>query len=38
MVIKALLLKKNLRRATGSAGQIDFKRGPFPESFSVQFD
>lgn len=37
-VIKALLLKKNLRRAPGKAGEIDFKGGPFPESFSVCFD
>lgn len=37
-IIKALLLKKNLRRAPGSAGQINFKDGPFPESFSVVFD
>lgn len=37
-MVKALLLKKNLRRAPGSAGQIDFKGGPFPESFSVKFD
>lgn len=37
-VIKALLLKKNLRRAPGAAGQIDMRGGPFPESFSVCFD
>ena len=37
-IVKQLLLKKNLRRAPGSAGQIDFRNGPFPESFSVLFD
>lgn len=37
-LVKALILKKNLRRAPGPAGQIDFKGGPFPESFSVKFD
>lgn len=37
-IVKSLLLKKNLRRAAGKAGQIDFKNGPFPESFSVVFD
>lgn len=37
-VIKALLRKPNLRRAAGKAGEIDFKGGPFPESFSVEFD
>lgn len=37
-IIKALLRLKNLRRAPGAAGEIDFKGGPFPESFSVVFD
>ncbi len=36
--IQMLLLKKNLRRAPGQAGQIDYNGGPFPESFSVAFD
>ncbi len=37
-IIKQLLHLKNLRRAPGPAGQINFKGGPFPESFSVMFD
>jgi len=37
-IIKRLLLVKNLRRAAGSDGQIDYKGGPFPEAFVLEFD
>jgi cytochrome P450 len=37
-ILQRLLLCKNLRRASGPDGQIDFRGGPFPESFVVQFD
>jgi len=37
-VVRQLLLCKNLRRAPGQAGQIDYAGGPFPEAFTVAFD
>jgi len=37
-IIKRLLLVKNLRRAAGSDGQIDYKGGPFPDAFVLEFD
>ncbi len=37
-ILQQLLLCKNLRRAAGPAGQVDFRGGPFPESFVVEFD
>jgi hypothetical protein len=37
-IVKRLLLRANLRRAPGPAGEIDLNGGPFPESFSVCFD
>ncbi|MGE0606552.1 MAG: cytochrome P450 [Pirellulales bacterium] len=36
--VNALVLKNNVRRAEGVAGEIDFKGGPFPESLTVKFD
>ncbi|HVF09874.1 MAG TPA: cytochrome P450 [Abditibacteriaceae bacterium] len=36
-VVKRLLLLPGLRRADGSAGQVQYS-GPFPESFSIEFD
>ncbi|MEX2169863.1 MAG: cytochrome P450 [Pirellulales bacterium] len=36
--IKALVVCKNLRRADGPAGHIDFKDGPFPESLTLTYD
>jgi hypothetical protein len=37
-IVEQLLVKPGLRRAPGSAGLVDFKGGPFPESFSVSFE
>lgn len=37
-IIQRLLLCKNLRRAAGPDGQVDFQGGPFPEKFVLQFD
>jgi cytochrome P450 len=37
-IIQRLLLCKNLRRAAGADGTVDFKGGPFPEKFVMQFD
>lgn len=37
-IIKALLLKKNLRPAPGKDGQIDLKGGPFPEQYILEYD
>lgn len=37
-IIERLLLCKNLRRAAGTNGQVDFQGGPFPEKFVLQFD
>ena len=37
-VIKQLLLRKNLRRSTHGDGKIDYKGGPFPEAFWVDYD
>ncbi|MCV6590473.1 MAG: cytochrome P450 [Marinobacterium sp.] len=34
-IIKQLVLSGKVSRAPGAAGQLDFKGGPFPESFSV---
>jgi len=34
-IIKQLVLSGTVSRAEGDAGQLDFKGGPFPESFSV---
>ena len=36
-ILKRLLLRAGLCRASGSAGQIDYKGGPFPEEFWVQY-
>lgn len=36
-IIKQLLLQKNLRRAPGADGKINFDNGPFPERFVVEF-
>jgi cytochrome P450 len=36
-MLKALLLLPGLRRASGAAGQLTYT-GPFPASFSVEFD
>jgi cytochrome P450 len=36
-MIGRLVSKGHLRRASGSAGKIDYAGGPFPESFSVTF-
>jgi|ERR1022692_2413550 cytochrome P450 len=36
-IIQRLLLCKNLRRAAGPDGQVDFQGGPFPEKFVLQF-
>jgi cytochrome P450 len=38
MLVKKLLLRPNLRRAAGDDGQIDYKDGPFPEQWVLQFD
>lgn len=37
-IFKPLLLQKNLRRASGDAGQIDTGGTPFPQHFTVEFD
>ncbi|WP_395737085.1 cytochrome P450 [Prosthecobacter sp.] len=37
-IIKALLLKKNLRPAPGKDGEIDLKGGPFPEQYILEYD
>jgi len=37
-ILKPLLAQKGLRRATGSAGQIDSGGTPFPVHFIVEFD
>ncbi len=37
-IARQLLSKPGFRRAPGDAGKIDFKGGPFPESFTVEFD
>lgn len=37
-IIQRLLLRKNLRRAAGTDGQIDTQGGPFPEKFVLQYD
>ena len=36
--VKETLKLQGLRRAPGDAGKLDFKGGPFPESFTVNFD
>jgi cytochrome P450 len=38
ILVERLLLRRNLRRAPGDAGQLNMETGPFPESFSLQFD
>ncbi len=35
---RQLLLRAGLRRAEGVAGTIDYKGGPFPESFVLEYD
>lgn len=37
-ILKPLLLRENLRRASGGAGEIDTGGTPFPQHFSVEFD
>lgn len=37
-ILKPLLLRKNLRRAPGGAGEIDTGGTPFPQHFTVEFD
>jgi len=37
-MLKPLLLRKNLRRAPGSAGEIDTGGTSFPQHFNVEFD
>lgn len=37
-VVKQLLLKSNLRRGQKADGEIDYKGGPFPEEFWIDFD
>jgi hypothetical protein len=37
-IIKHMLLRTNLRRAADPDGQLDFKGGPFPEKFVLEFD
>lgn len=37
-MLRRLLLRPNLRRASGDRGAIDYKGGPFPEECWVQFD
>ncbi len=36
--VRRVLLRRNLRRASGDAGRIDYRGGPFPESFMLEFD
>lgn len=36
-ILKRLLLRPGLCRASGDAGQINYKGGPFPEEFWVQY-
>lgn len=37
-IVKALLLKKNLRPAPGKQGEINQKGGPFPEQYILEYD
>ena len=37
-ILKPLLLRKNLRRAPGGAGEIDTGGTAFPQHFTVEFD
>ena len=37
LIVQSILRKRNLRRAPGDAGKLH-KDGPFPSSFTVQFD
>lgn len=37
-MIKRLLLRDGLRRASGADGQVDFQGGPFPERFVVEYN
>ncbi len=37
-ILKPLLLRKNLRRAPGGAGEIDTGGTSFPQHFTVEFD
>jgi cytochrome P450 len=37
-MLKPLLMQNNLRRATGSKGQIDTGGTPFPQHFHLEFD
>jgi cytochrome P450 len=37
-VVRHVVLCKNLRRAPGEEGRIDYRGGPFPESFVLEFD
>jgi cytochrome P450 len=37
-MVKALILRPNLRRAPGDDGKLDYQGGPFPERCILQFD
>lgn len=37
-ILKSLLIQQNLRRADGTAGQVDTGGTPFPQHFTVAFD
>jgi cytochrome P450 len=37
LIVQSVLRKRNLRRAAGDAGKLQ-KDGPFPSSFTVEFD